>query len=257
MHRTFLKQALDVLIDRDTPMPMVEAAAAALITAAEFGIGLPGSALVLWHRAIEPRSPPWSRQVATAISELPVEPTIVAEALQIAVTSSTAEDARMTAVRVLSTPSYSQHVSPAVLLDITDAAPGGELGWHVARLVEAVHSHGGGLTPECLRMIRDRWSTSRNIDHRVQGVEIARLMNAPDVEWARRAITDAEHEVRQMFARRAPKLAGAQEICPLLEERLVVEQHRRVRSALHLAIAEITLECSAEERRVRDECDLE
>jgi hypothetical protein len=256
MRRTFLEQALEVFVDPSASPPMVEAAAAALITAAELGIGAPGSALALWRRAIDARKPLWSRQVQSAIAQMPLEQAILDEAQRIVTSPTPNEAAYETAVLILATPTYARHVSVESLLRFAEAAPGGDSAWGLVRLVEAVNDHGGGVPSSVLRSIRDLWSASNHVALRKQSVEVALLLDEPDFEWTRRMLADADQEVRRTLAMRARKLAGAPDICTLLEERLAVESHRKVRATLHDAISVLTEERSIEEQRIRDEIDI-
>jgi hypothetical protein len=235
---------------------MVEAAAAALITAAELGIGAPGSALALWRRAIDARKPLWSRQVQSAIAQMPLEQAILDEAQRIVTSPTPNEAAYETAVLILATPTYARHIGAESLLRFAQAAPGGESAWGLVSLIEAANDHSGGVPSSTLRSIRDLWSASSHVALRKQSVEVALLLDEPDLGWTRRMLSDIDQEVRRTLAMRARKLAGAQEICALLEERLAVESHRKVRATLHDAISALTEERSIEEQRIRDELDL-
>lgn len=254
-HVPITKLSLDILNDTGSePTDKAgEISVAALIRAAELDVAPDGTAPALWiYLRQHPRARCASDVAQVIGNNLPFEPHVYSEIVDIVTNSQSEPRLVESCLLVLSGTSYCSRVWPEVLLGISECSSKmtRRVIMMIPQLVENVHEQSGGLPEEVLRSLRDKWSHAKE-DMRFEAPEFARLLLKMDLDWLRMMLTDRSAQVRRSVAMTVPRMADPHEALEAIEERTFVETHHEVLSALHRAIDEIILTIEREALRRR------
>jgi hypothetical protein len=228
MHH-LLAVAHATLID-STSTPAVKAAAAeALLAAFSNGVVLPiGSAFALWQHFIAcPGTRVW--HVRTLGDVLDID--VLQGALAVVRDEDAGDELHEVALSVLAGRALARLVPDELLLMFCERVNRDEVQYFVG-LVSAVHE-ARGLDADVLKHIRDKLSSSPDPDLREASLDVAAELVEADVAFIQRMLQDEHACVRTATASKLSfGMEGLVEAAPIIQERLLVEQHPSVRAEL-------------------------
>ena len=226
------------------------AAVDALLSAMNEGITLPTTAAwMIWSFWM---TSPWSRgwRHANRLGENPND-RIRADAIAVLDRNDSGEALRDLAIDVLVGSAHAAHVDDRFVLGLIDRATSGDHAREAVRLIEAVHA-ARVIPAGTLKLVRDRWAASTVSVVREQAVAVANEIAEPDVEFIEQMLADPDAEVRAVIAFGVEREFPGRELAiGLIDARLRVEVHPRVRAALLRAQAALTEDLQGDGARRR------
>ncbi len=231
------REALHTLQDDAAPFGVQSVAVSTLLAAFEHELQVPNEApLAVWR---------WlARTGGNAIALLRVNvipgDEVVREAVMTLKSANVGDEVEDLAITILERASNLSSITDADVTAIMDGEPGPGRSRRLIWFLEAVHEH-SGVSSAVLVALRDRWASSEKHYLREASIGVATLLSGLDEAYLARLLADSSPRVRSAVA----GLLGATDgqdghvAERLLKARMVVEEHRQVRSDLHLALGSL------------------
>ncbi len=229
-----LRIALEILEDPYSALGVKNVACATILIAIEQGVEVPtGSHMSVWRHLLASDG-----SVVLHRHEL-IHEEVGRDALRVLRDRDSGEGACDLAVAVLKDQNV-RVISDDDLVTIADRMLDESKVRRLTWLIERIHEE-RGLTPELIVGLRDRLAVSHEPDVRAGAAEIGALVPRLDEHFAIRLINDPAPPVRTAVADLLEKvdLVDRPRALVIARQRLDVEQHRAVLSALHYCVGSL------------------
>lgn len=231
MASDLLLVAVRTLEHSEVSVAMKTVATEALLSAAQNGLPLPPDGPWLIWNLWTTNTSACSWRHVSVLGDIP-DAKVRAGAMAILEEKEVGEELRDLAVRVLVGVGHAAQVEDRLIMTMVERGRSGERAQEAVRLIEAVHA-ARGIAVEILRMVRDRWSASPIAAVRESAIAVAGQIADPDVTFIERMLADPAADVRSTMAFEVEReMPGRELAVGLVEARLRVEVHPRVRAAL-------------------------